>query len=200
MKYLLAPAFALAFATAALPHAGHDHGNAAAPALPAAVVPPEEALPDAEVIDQFGNDLRFRAALGTGVYVLSFTGPDCAARCDTADRALGEVATRRADFPEPLRLLTLTVDPARDQPEALLARHRDLGGADDWLWLTGDPAEILPLLAQLGAAPDAASADQPAFVIVGHAGRQQMTRLEVTPRLAEQVHDLVLKLAREDGD
>ncbi|MFV0300985.1 MAG: SCO family protein [Paracoccus sp. (in: a-proteobacteria)] len=194
MRPVLTLAAVLAFATAALPHEGHDHGET--PALAVTVEPSPGALPDADVIDQFGNRTRFREAIGPGAYVLSFTYTRCTEICGMADLYLSDIAERRADFPAPLRLVTLTLDPARDRPGDLLERHRDFGAPDDWLRLTGDPAEIMPLLIRLGAWDGGPLEDHKLFVIVGHAGRQQMTRLEATPLLPDQIHDLVATLAR----
>lgn len=154
------------------------------------------ALPDAAVIDQFGRPMSFHEALGDGAYVLSFTYTRCTEICGMSDLYLSDIAERRSDFSAPLRLVTLTLDPANDRPADLLQRHRVFDSPPDWLRLTGEPADIIPLLSRLGVWDGAPLEDHKLYVIVGHAGQQQMTRLEASPFLPDQIYALAAKLVR----
>lgn len=164
--------------------------------LPVTVQADSGALPDAPVIDQFGQPMRFREAVGTGAYVLSFTYTRCTEICGMADLYLSDIAERRAEFSAPLRLVTLTLDPANDRPADLLARHKAFDSPEDWLRLTGEPADIIPLLTRLGVWDGGALEDHKLFVIVGHAGRDQQTRLEATPLLPDQIYTLASQLTQ----
>ncbi|MBU3031103.1 SCO family protein [Paracoccus marinaquae] len=158
--------------------------------------PADGLLPDADVVDQFGNRMRFREAVGEGAFVLNFTYTRCTELCGMADLYLTDIDDRRDELAAPVRLVTLTLDPARDRPQDLLQRHQDFGSPEGWLRLTGDPAEILPLLVRLGAWDGSPLEDHKLFVIVGHAGRQQMVRLEADPWLPERIFRLASDFTR----
>ncbi|MDN5568763.1 MAG: SCO family protein [Paracoccus sp. (in: a-proteobacteria)] len=153
-------------------------------------------LPDADVTDQFGNRLRFRDAVGDGIFVLNFTYTRCTELCGMADLYLTDIDERRDQLDRPVRLVTLTLDPARDRPADLLQRHRDFGSPQGWLRLTGDPADILPLLRRLGAWDGGPLEDHKLFVIVGDSTSHQMTRLEADPWLPERIFAIASDLAR----
>ncbi|WP_185968374.1 SCO family protein [Paracoccus sp. M683] len=171
-----------------------DEPRAAALPVEMQVTPASGVLPDAPVIDQFGKTMRFREAVGDGAYVLSFTYTRCTEICGMADLYLSDIAERRAALPAPVRLVTLTLDPARDRPADLLERHQIFDSPDNWLRLTGDPADIMPLLTRLGVWDGTPLEDHKLYVIVGHAGRQQMARLEASPLLPDQIYDLAVRL------
>ncbi|WBU51909.1 SCO family protein [Paracoccus sp. SCSIO 75233] len=147
-------------------------------------------LPDADVTDQFGNKMRFRDAVGDGTFVLNFTYTRCTELCGMADLYLTDIDERRRELNKPVQLVTLTLDPARDRPEDLLQRHQDFGSPDGWLRLTGDPADILPLLIRLGAWDGGPLEDHKLFVIVGDVSKSEMVRLEADPWLPDRIYQL----------
>ncbi|WP_108502367.1 SCO family protein [Paracoccus indicus] len=173
-----------------------------ATALPAAAQSPgivtqsATGLPDAPVIDQFGNRTRFRDAVGDQIFVLNFTYTRCPELCGMADLYLTDIDERRDELDRPVRLVTLTLDPARDRPDDLLERHRDFGSPRDWLRLTGEPSQILPLLRRLGAWDGGPLEDHKLFVIVGDGQGRHMTRLEADPWLPERIFQIASDLAQ----
>lgn len=79
------------------------------------------------------------------LWVVSFVFTHCREHCPTVTRELKLI--QDAFKQEPVRLVTLTVDPLRDTPE-VLKRYADSFGADlsRWYFLTGDPAKIYGLI------------------------------------------------------
>lgn len=197
MKTIWILALALVCALPAEAHDGQPHARHPAQDdadMLVKVVPQTSALPDAPVIDQFGNRMRFRDAVGDGAYVLSFTYLNCTEICGMSDLYLSDIADRRSDFAAPVRLVTVTLDPAHDRPDDLLQRHEMFDSPADWLRLTGDPSDIIPLLIRLGVWDGGPLEDHKLFVIVGHTGRETMTRLEPTPLLPDQIYALAARL------
>ncbi len=182
---------------AALPAAAHDRDQGqASPSMEVSIEAPPGRLPDADVVDQFGNRLRFREAVGDGAYVLSFTYTNCTSLCGMSDLWLSHLAERRDEIDGPVRLVTLSLDPARDRPDDLLQRHRDLGSPEGWLRLTGRPAEIVPLLVRLGAWDGRPLEAHKLVILVGDAGEETVTRLEPDPMLPERLFALATSYAR----
>lgn len=170
-----------------------------APALAdGVVVQPAGGLPDAPVIDQFGNRMQFRDAVGDQIFVLNFTYTRCPELCGMAELYLTDIDERRGELDRPVRLVTLTLDHARDRPADLLERHRDFGSPRDWLRLTGEPSRILPLLSQLGAWDGGPLENHKLFVIVGDGAGRHMTRLEADPWLPERIFQIASDLAQHD--
>lgn len=168
----------------------------AASALDAVIEIADTTLPDAEVIDQFGNRMRFHDAIGDGIFVLNFTFTRCTELCGMADLYLTDIDDRRDQLDRPVRLVTLTLDPARDRPSDLLQRHRDFGSPENWLRLTGDTTEVLPLLRRLGAWDGGRLEDHKLIVIVGDRQSHQMTRLEADPWLPERIFQIAANFAK----
>lgn len=181
----------------ALPAAAHDpEGSDARPSMEVSVEAAPGRLPDADVVDQFGNHLRFREAVGDGAYVLGFTYTNCTSLCGMAELWLSHFAERRGEIDGPVRLVTLTLDPARDRPADLLRRHRELGSHEGWLRLTGRPSEIIPLLTRLGAWDGRPIEEHKLVILVGNAGEEVVTRLEPDPMLPERLFALASAYAR----
>ena len=78
-------------------------------------------------------------------WAICFVFTKCLGPCPTVTKQFRDLLSRLKD--DDIRLVTLTVDPARDTPE-VLANYAKLNGADlkKWHFLTGDQAEIYGLI------------------------------------------------------
>jgi cytochrome oxidase Cu insertion factor (SCO1/SenC/PrrC family) len=111
---------------------------------------PETALWDPEGVEDFsftnqdGRTITKADLLGRP-WAICFVFTKCLGPCPTVTRQLRELQDRLRD--EDIRLVTLTVDPARDTAE-VLANYAKLNGADPekWYFLTGDQAAIYGLI------------------------------------------------------
>ncbi len=181
--------------------AGATTAAAAAGPLAVTVEPTVEAgaggLPDAPVVDQFGEGRRFREALGPGVFVLGFTYTRCESVCWMTDNWMSVLADARPPGAGPVRLVTLSLDPEHDSPADLLARHRDFGSPPGWLRLTGRPADVVPLLLRLGARDDRPIEEHAPTILVGDAGTGALTVVPADDPLT--VDRLVAAIARHGG-
>ena len=123
-----------------------------APEPPRAVVEPGAALPDCALVDERGQRFSLGECRGR---VLAFTFiytrcpfPDF---CPLLANRFGEVQRALAGAGDGWRLLSITIDPARDTPAELAAYARRVGAVEGrWRFATGEPAELEKLGAQFG--------------------------------------------------
>jgi len=110
-------------------------------------------LPNYVVTDQHGNKLRFYDDVIAGhAVVLQFMYTRCDGICPAATGNL--VSARRICLGQggsDLRFISISLDPARDTPEDLTEYSRISGMDNEWILLTGKPAEIEEIRKALGA-------------------------------------------------
>jgi cytochrome oxidase Cu insertion factor (SCO1/SenC/PrrC family) len=103
------------------------------------------ALPDFALVERSGRPMR-RSDLEGKIWVASFIFTNCADECPLIT---AEMARLQADVTavEDIRLVSITVDPARDTP-AVLSQYAERFTADPerWLFLTGDKEAIYRLV------------------------------------------------------
>lgn len=108
----------------------------------------ERPVPVFSLTDQNGKTLDNTDLLGK-VWAASFIFTHCQGPCPTITRHMAELQKEVADLPD-VRLVSLTIDPARDTPEVLkeyAARfHAD---GQRWFFLTG-PGDVLKNVVQEG--------------------------------------------------
>ena len=135
------------------------------------------AIPDVPVLDQDGKAVRFYSDLVKDrVVVMNFVFTTCTTICPPLGanfaklrRLLGERAGRD------VRLISVSVDPARDTPERLKAWAQKFGAGPGWTLVTGERAEITRLLKALGVYT-AGVADHSPLVLLGNDARHRWTR------------------------
>ena len=172
----VAAAFALAPAHAA-EGMMHDDAEAKSPhaqhtpdAQPA--IPPETAvkvrIADVELLDRQGRKLRFGTeALGDRIVALDFIYTHCTTACPVLSSIFTLVQEELGDRMESeVRLITVSLDPARDTPARMRKYAAPFEAGPHWLWLTGAKRDVDNVLMGLGAyTPDYES--HPPMVIIG---------------------------------
>jgi cytochrome oxidase Cu insertion factor (SCO1/SenC/PrrC family) len=115
----------------------------------AAATAAETPLPDYGGVAAFALvDEQGRAAtledLSGKIWAANFMFANCPSLCPMMNMKMGLL---QRELPADIRLMTITVDPKRDTPQALAALAKGLG-ADParWRFLTGDKAQIDALL------------------------------------------------------
>lgn len=127
-------------------------------------------IPQFELLNQQGQKFT-RTALDGRVWVADFIYTNCEGPCPQMSSRMHAIQKATAAG---LKLVSFSVDPARDTPQAL-AEYGKKFAADDarWTFLTGDPAVLDMLdhdafkLGNLGAAMDHSTR----FVLVDKKGR-----------------------------
>ena len=108
---------------------------------PAAKLPRYGKVPAFEMTDSLGHKVDGHSLLGK-VWVADFIYTNCPAACPRMSSQMHRVANGLAGE-EDVRLVSFSVDPARDTPPVLNEfAHRYGGPTSQWLFLTGTPASV----------------------------------------------------------
>lgn len=188
MRALAAPA-ALALALMAAPdlvsaHAGHDHskpasGTPAKGATEAVAKAPSSweaatpRIPDVQVRDQNGKLVRFNSDLIKGRKVaINFIFTSCTSVCSPMTATFRAVqqdlkARKRDD----VHLISVSVDPLTDTPEALTAFGRKFGAEPGWTFVTGSRKSIDEILKAFAIGTGDPDDHAPLVYISDEAGR-----------------------------
>jgi len=111
----------------------------------AAKLPNYGSVPTFTMLDSEGRTFQSSALAGK-VWVADFIYTTCPAECPMMSSKMQRVHKQVAGAND-VRIVSFSVDPARDTPQALKQFGSRYGGAtDDWIFLTGTP-ETVHLLA-----------------------------------------------------
>jgi len=103
-------------------------------------------VPDFKLIDSAGNAVT-RADFAGRVWVADFIFTHCFGVCPILSARMAELQRSLADRQLDVQLVSISVDPARDSPEAL-AEYAGRFGADSarWTFLTGERNALYDLI------------------------------------------------------
>ena len=129
--------------------------NRVAASRSARLLPEYERLPEFALTDQRGRPVGL-ADLRGAVWVADFIFTRCAGQCPMMTARMAALQRRFASAPQ-LQLVSITVDPSHDTPEALAAYAAHAGAGHHWRFLTGEAAAVTALARDgfhLGISPD----------------------------------------------
>lgn len=138
-----------------------------------AALPVYGQVPEFSLVDQRGQSVT-RSALQGRVWVADFIFTHCAATCPMLTARFSRLQERLNGAP--IKLVSFTVDPRRDTPEAL-ARYAEgyRASRGRWLFLTGDKDAIFRLCKEGFKLPVSEESGEPVhsnrFVLVDQQGR-----------------------------
>lgn len=152
------------------------------------------ALLDSELVDQDGNPVRFASeAVADRIVVINFVYTSCATVCPVSSALMVQIQADLQGWENAeVRLLTISVDPARDTPERLKDYATNIGAAPGWLWLTGYKPTVDEVLKGLGVYT-ADYDDHPPVMLVGDSRSADWRRLYGFPdpeRVVARVNEL----------
>jgi cytochrome oxidase Cu insertion factor (SCO1/SenC/PrrC family) len=105
-------------------------------------------LPDFSLIERSGRPLT-RSDLAGKVWVANFIFTSCAGVCPLLSSRMATLRQSLAGIDPPVLSVSMSVDPTRDSPEVLRGyAERYKADPDDWLFVTGPPAEIRRLIGE----------------------------------------------------
>lgn len=109
----------------------------------ASTLPDFGSLPDFELIERSGKKITRRDLVGR-TWVADFIFTNCPGPCP---RLSAQLKKLQGELPDSIGLLSISVDPERDTPEALTSYAEGYGASEDrWLFLTGPKADIARLV------------------------------------------------------
>jgi protein SCO1/2 len=148
----------LALATGmALAHSAKDHSQHGGHG-PQVVTPEgtEVKIADVPLIDQNGRSVRLQQDLVSDrIVMVGFIYTSCTTVCPLVSSIMGKVQKqlgRRAGGE--VQLVSISIDPQRDNPQRLLDYSRKFQAGPGWSWLTGAPDAIAATLKGLGSGGD----------------------------------------------
>lgn len=165
-------------------HNGHDHGpaaggqqksaSAAKSATPSGWEAASPRIPDVQVRDQNGKLLKFHTDLIKGRKVaVNFIFTSCTSICSpmtaTFRAVQQELKARKRDD---VQLISVSVDPLTDTPEALQAFGRKFGAEPGWTFVTGSRKAIDEILKAYGIGTGSPDDHAPLIYLSDDSGRQ----------------------------
>jgi cytochrome oxidase Cu insertion factor (SCO1/SenC/PrrC family) len=105
-------------------------------------------LPDFSLVERSGRPLT-RDDLAGRVWVANFIFTSCRGVCPLLSSRMAKLRESLADIDPSVMSVSLSVDPTRDSPDVLRG-YAERSGADpnDWLFATGDYAEVHRLIGE----------------------------------------------------
>lgn len=180
-------------ASPAADDASHQHQPSAPAAKPSESIALK--LPDALLTDQDGRKQRLVSELmGDRIIVASFVYTNCTTICPVVSTLFSQTQDKLGELLESkVRLVSLSVDPARDTPARLKAYAATHGARAGWYWLTGAPSDVTAALQGFGTyTPN--FKDHPVVIMIGDARSGRWIRyygFQNPERLAAKVREVL---------
>ncbi|MCK9802028.1 SCO family protein [Pseudomonas sp. MAFF 302030] len=165
----------VATANPAWAHSAEDHSQhqAPAPRLETAQVQ----FVDVPLLDQNGQTVRLHPdLLADKIVVMSFIYTSCTTVCPVVSSIMAKVQQQLgARVGKEVQLVSISIDPQRDDPQRLADYARSFQKGPGWSWLTGSRPSVEATLKGLGSwSPD--PGNHPPLILVGDGNSRQWTR------------------------
>jgi protein SCO1/2 len=144
----------------------HDVHQATAPSTQV-IQAAEIDAPDVDLVDRTGKTVSLRNSVLDGHrIVLMFQYTQCPQTCLSINVIAQALDARlaSAEFSD-VRIVSITLDPGNDTPEALAAAAEAMGASKRWVWLTGDPANLRKTYRAFGAGVGPKESHVPFFLV-----------------------------------
>lgn len=169
---LLAAGIGQALAHSADEHAGHEM-----PAKSARSESAQVKFADVALVDQNGKAVRLEKDLVTDkIVVMSFIYTSCTTVCPVVSSIMGKVQKQLgARVGGEVQLVSISIDPQRDDAKRLNDYARNFQKGPGWSWLTGSSQSINETLKGLGTFSGDFKSHQP-LILVGDGNSRHWTR------------------------
>lgn len=135
-------------------HSAEDHSQHASQRTPP-VAPQgtEVKIVDVPLVDQNGRLVHLQQdLLSDRIVVMGFIYTSCTTVCPLVSSIMGKVHKQLgARAGREVQLVSISIDPQRDDPQRLLDYSRKFQDGPGWSWLTGTPRAIKATLKGLGS-------------------------------------------------
>jgi protein SCO1/2 len=153
----------------------------------------EVKLVDVPLLDQDGESVRLPAVVDDRIVVMDFVFTTCTTVCPVLSAIFTGVQGRLgAALEQDVRLVSVSIDPARDTPARLKAYGARHHSGPGWTWLTGSAPDVRKVLEAFGAyTPDFQS--HAPMILVGDARANRWYRFVGFPseeRIVAKVKEL----------
>ncbi|WP_150804858.1 SCO family protein [Pseudomonas fluorescens] len=159
-------------------HSAEDHSQHASQAKPLiASQGTEVKFVDVPLIDQNGRPVRLQQdLLSDRIVLMGFIYTSCTTVCPLVSSIMGKVQKQLgARAGREVQLVSISIDPQRDDPQRLLDYSRKFQAGPGWSWLTGSPSAIKATLKGLGSG-DGDLKNHAPLILVGDGKSSHWTR------------------------
>ena len=156
-------------------HSAEDHSQHQAPA--ARLESTRVEIVDVPLVDQDGKSVRLeKDLLNDKIVVMGFIYTSCTTVCPVVSSIMGKVQKQLGGrVGSDVQLVSISVDPLRDDPKRLADYARQFQHGPGWSWLTGSAPSINDTLKGLGAqSPDLKN--HAPLIMVGDGNSSHWTR------------------------
>ncbi|MFK0088058.1 SCO family protein [Pseudomonas sp. NPDC090755] len=156
-------------------HGGVDHSAHGAPA--AHQEKTSVRFADVQLLDQNGMPVRLEKDLvGDHLVVMGFIYTSCTTVCPVVSSIMAKVQKQLGGrVGEDVQLVSISVDPQRDDPKRLQTYAKTFQAGPGWSWLTGTPYAVSETLKGLGSF-SANLGEHPPLILVGDGRSGKWTR------------------------
>jgi len=132
---------------------------------------------DVALLDQNGKTVRLEKDLVRNkIVVMSFVYTSCTTVCPVVSSIMSKVQKQLgARVGTEVQLVSISIDPQRDDPKRLNDYARNFQSGPGWSWLTGTTPSVNETLKGLGSF-SADFKNHPPLILVGDGNSQQWTR------------------------
>ncbi|MEX5360678.1 SCO family protein [Pseudomonas guariconensis] len=160
-----------------LAHAGHDHSGHAEQSPAARQEKASVRFADVSLLDQNGMPVRLEKDLvGDRLVVMGFIYTRCTTVCPVVSSIMSKVQQQLGGrVGQEIQLVSISVDPQRDDSKRLLGYAKAFQRGPGWSWLTGSSYAITETLKGLGSF-SADLSQHPPLILVGDGRSGHWTR------------------------
>jgi len=175
------------------PHAQHQQQVVVGDEITMAKVDLSDGL---SMLNRFGEQVDLRAdVIGDRVVVVNFVYTSCTTVCPGTSSIFSMVQDRLGEqMGQDVALITITVDPTRDNSHRMRSYAQSFNPGEGWSWLTGEKGTVDEALRAFGAyTPN--FEDHPAMVLIGDERHSKWYRLYGFPApevIETRVKDLLI--------
>jgi len=161
----------------ALAHSADEHAGHTAAAKNASSESAQVKFADVALVDQNGKTVRLEKDLVSNkIVVMSFIYTSCTTVCPVVSSIMGKVQQQLgARVGEEVQLVSISIDPQRDDAQRLNDYARTFQKGPGWSWLTGTPQSVNATLKGLGSFSGDFKNHQP-LILVGDGNSRHWTR------------------------
>lgn len=156
-------------------HAAH---RAAAKSRHYSVSSEQYDVPDVRLIDAEGKTVGLRTLLDSEQpLALNFIFTTCTTICPVMTATFAQMQRKLGDSADRLRLVSISIDPEYDRPDTLKAYAAQFHADKDWVFLTGDSADIISVLQSFDTYAGSKMNHQP-VTFLKHPGDSDWVRID----------------------
>ncbi|WP_212624965.1 SCO family protein [Pseudomonas sp. PP3] len=161
----------------ALAHSADEHAGHNMPAKSASSESAQVKFADVALVDQNGKSVRLEQDLiSNKIVVMSFIYTSCTTVCPVVSSIMGKVQKQLgARVGTEVQLVSISIDPQRDDAKRLNDYARTFQKGPGWSWLTGSPQSVSETLKGLGSFSSDFKSHQP-LILVGDGNSRHWTR------------------------